>query len=353
MGLGLAITVGGSSDRELSTSAASVEVYERMGETTTYTIRYPIDIADGDLPFLRDSRVGPGSELGIFAEAGKGAACLVKGPVYGQQIRLVHGGAGSYCDLQGADTSIAMDRETRAAQWSDVTDSDAVSTILSRYGYTADVESTKASHAEAKHTLVQRESDLRFVRRLARRNGFQFWITCDGDGKETAHFRRPKVDGQSAHDLKLNLDSPSVEVVELSWDVERPTSVVGAQLDVHEKSDIDGAVAQSPLGAMAARRLSAVAEGTRSVHVAALADDAGDLRRRGEGALCEADFFVRASCRTTVNAVGAVARACTIVNLRGAGKRHSGNYLVAGVRHVFDSIAHRMEIELIRNAWGT
>ena len=42
------------------------------------------------------------------------ADCLVKGPVHGQQIRLLHGGTGSYVDVLGTDTSVTMDREVKA-----------------------------------------------------------------------------------------------------------------------------------------------------------------------------------------------------------------------------------------------
>jgi hypothetical protein len=86
--------------------------------------------------------------------------------------------------------------------------------------------------------------------------------------------------------------------------------------------------------------------------VVAPVDDSGDLHARGEGALIESDWFVRATCQTSVHAMHAIVRANTIVNLRGVGKRHSGKYYVASVRHIIDATAHNMEIELIRNGWG-
>src|SRR5256885_289494 len=89
----------------------------------------------------------------------------------------------------------------------------------------ATVEITeRAGHLELKHTLVQRESDLAFIRRLARRNGYLFWISCDESGVETAHFRRPPLTGNAALDLIINLADPksNVTMLDLSWDVERP-----------------------------------------------------------------------------------------------------------------------------------
>jgi phage protein D len=350
MGLNVAVAVGGTADASLA-QATEIEVHERMGKETTYHIRYEADVSEGDLPLLVDSRLDPGSELAILTPVAGTTYCLVKGPVRGQRVHLQHGGAGSWVELQGADTSIEMDRETKSTVWADVKDSDAVSSIVGKYGYTPDVQTTSAGHYEKKHALAQRDSDLRFVRRLAQRNGFLFWVTCD-EGVETAHFKRPPLDGGAAAKLTINLASPNVQTLDLTWDVERPTSVIGKQVNLNDKGVLDGAVAASPQTTLGQRGLSAIASSTRSVHLWAPADDTGNLQARAEGALIESDWFVRALCQTNVHALGAVVRAHTVVELQGAGSRHSGKYFVAAVRHTIDSTAHKMDLTLIRNGWS-
>lgn len=352
MGLGIAIAVEDVPDEELA-QAASVEVYERMGEATTYKIRYPVDISEGDITMLGESRINAGSNLSVLVPVQETIHCIVKGPVYSQKIHLLHGGEGSWVEVIGADSSIAMDRETKSAIWSDVTDSDAVSGILGNYGYTPDVESTNARHLEAKHTLVQRGTDLRFVKRLARRNGFLFWITCDSTGIETAHFKHPPIDESEDAELIINLESPNLPALDISWDVERPTSVEGLQLDLNSKENLDGGVDQPPQTVLGDAGLIDITGDKRSVHLSAPADDAGDMQSRGEGLLIEADWFIRATCHTSLNQLGGLVRAHTMVNVRGAGTRHSGRYFVAGVRHIIDATKHRMELELLRNGWGS
>jgi len=65
----------------------------------------------------------------------------------------------------------------------------------------------KPSRTRGRQTHVggQRASDLDFVRRLARRNGFLFWVDCDKTGTETAHFRRPNLGGKSVLNLDINI----------------------------------------------------------------------------------------------------------------------------------------------------
>jgi hypothetical protein len=351
MGLGISITVDGSAEAELA-EATLVEVEERMGQATTYRLHYTADIEEGDLPLLVDGRLDAGSEISVLVPTDSGRQCLVKGPVTGQRIHLQHGGAGSTLIAQGADTTITMDREAKSQVWAGLTDSDAVSSILGNYGYVPDVESTTAGHYEDKHTLIQRGTDLYFVQQLARRNGFLFWVTCDEFGVETAHFKRPPLDDVGDAELIINLDSPNVQQLDIQWEVERPTSVEAMQLDLNAKTDIDGSVSATPQSLLGARGLADITGDTRSQFLTAPSDDAGDLVSRSEGALIEADWFIRASCQTNLNALRRLVRAHTVVNLRGAGGRHSGNYFVCAVRHVIDAVSHRMECKLLRNAWG-
>jgi hypothetical protein len=246
-----------------------------------------------------------------------------------------------------------MDREDKVVAWSDLTDSAAVSAIVSQASLVPDVETTPAGHFESKHTLIQRETDLAFVRRLARRNGNLFWVTCDEFGVETAHFKRPPLDGEAACDLVINLTDPrsNVTSLEISWDVERPTKAEAAELDLNNKSDISGSVESSPLTALGGIALADIVSDPRVVRVAAPVDDNGDLHARSEGAVIDASFFLRASGSTTLRALGKVLRAHTLVNLRGVGSRHSGLWFCSAVRHAIDQTEHIMDFELMRNGW--
>ena len=353
MGLGVSIRVDGAPN-ETAASAAFVEVSECVGEPTYYRLEYSFDIGDGDFPLLKESNLGPGSEISVLVPTDDATQCLVKGPVYGQQIKFTHGGSGSTLTVQGGDSLIKMDREDKAVAWSDLTDSAAVSSILSQAGLTPDVESTQAGHFELKHTLIQRETDLSFIRRLARRNGFLFWVSCDDAGLETAHFKRPPLYGQAACDLVINLKDPkpNVTALDISWDVERPTSTDSAELDLNTKSDLTGSVQNSPLSALGGTALSAIATETRVAHVNAPVDDNGDLQARSEGTLIDASFFLRATGSTTRSSLGKILRSHSLVNLRGVGTRHSGLWFCSAVRHSIDAAEHRMDFDLIRNGWA-
>jgi len=354
MGLGISIRLNDAPDETVN-AAAFVEVHECLNQPATYRIEYSFDVADDDFPLLKEEKLGPAAMLSVLAPADRKTECLVKGPVYGQRICFAQGGAGSSLVVLGGDSLIKMDRENKAVAWSDMTDSNAVSAIVSQpqLGFVPDVEDTPASHLESKHTLIQRETDLRFVQRLARRNGNLFWLSSDEFGIETAHFKRPPLDGLASCDLIINLKDPrsTAAGIEISWDVERPTKTTAADLDLNTKSEVDGTVAGAPLTALGGSGLADIVTDSRIAHVRAPIDDTGDLRARSEGALIESSFFLHATGSTTFSALGKVLRAHSLVNLRGVGSRHSGLWFCAAVRHSIDQSEHRMDFDLIRNGW--
>ncbi|MDJ0802848.1 MAG: hypothetical protein QNI97_08245 [Desulfobacterales bacterium] len=351
MGLGVGIAYNDVGD-ELLASADLVEVDQHLHEPSQYRLHYAIDIVDDDIPLTFESKLDPGALISVLVP-GAETACLIKGPVYRQQIGLQHGGEGSSLTLHGGDSRLLMDREAKSAVWADLTDSDAVTAIVGGYGFSPDVETTAAGHYEDKHTLVQRDTDYVFIKRLARRNGFFFWIDCDVTGTEIAHFKRPPLDGEAALELIINLADANIQSLDIEWDVERPTSSEARQVEVSGIADISGDVGASPLTALATDSLQQITGDMRSLFVSAPTDDAGDLTARAEAAVIEAQWFVSAHCATSFAKLGdRVVFPGQIVNLRGAGSRHSGKYLVESVKHRIDEVNHHMAIDLIRNAWG-
>lgn len=329
---------------------SEIEVVERLGESTRFRIRLPVGIAaDGDLPMLSDPRLDPGTEVMILVETRAGRDCLVKGIINAHEAHLENGGDGSHLDVLGADRMVAMGRRNKAAVWPDGRASDAVRSICASYGLTADVEDTPAAFAETRHALVQRDTDLGFVRRLARQNGSLFWITTDMDGVETAHFRRPPLGAEPAAEVALNQGTP-MDPIRIAFDVERPAAARLAQHDLGAKSPITAQLPRQPLAPLASRGLEALHKEAPELHIAAPSDSAADLNARAEGALIEASFFVRAELQVTAAVLGRALRAHTIVTLGGVGKRHGGRYLCAAVTHTIDANAHAMSVELVRNA---
>ncbi|WP_419913166.1 phage late control D family protein [Hoeflea sp.] len=352
--MGLGITIGTGTppipNLELTGSASQVVVEERLGMPTRFSIALPIDIERSDLPALADGSYGPGATIMIAGPGG--LDCMVHGFVHGHRIALVTGGEGSSLEIVGSDMSLKMDRETKIKNWPNPTDGEAVMAILAQNQFIPDANPTPARHLITQNTLMQRASDYAFIRMLAKRNGFIFWVSSTVIGIDTAHFKPPPVSGAASTSLSIKDADSALSRLDISWDIERPTSAEAHGLDVSNKSVLTGVAPQTPLAPLGSMPLSAIASETRKAVPTVAANDTGGLSARAEAALVEDGFFITAKCQTTPEAAGGLVRAHTLVEVDGAGTLHSGNYLVGGVTHRIGPDAHLMDLTLYRNAWG-
>jgi len=354
MGLDILICVDDVPNEQLTQQVSSVEVNESMDQNTTYKLNFMIDVCDGDIAGPVEEDTSPGKMLSIQAKVNDSLVCLVKGPVTQQQAHLQHGGAGSWLHIEGEDTAHTMDHTTNFQLSDSASDSDIVSTIISRNSQMiADVEATPDSmHTEENHSHVQRETDLSLIRSLARRNGFHFWITYSLQGLATGHFRPRNLQGEPAAVLIVNHESNNIDSLQISADPRVPSQTEGKQLDLRTKSEIGGTVTldDTPLGANGLAQVTSA--NPQSMHLAPTVDDSGAMQARSRAALREAQWFVHATCQTSLHRLSNVVRHHTIVEVQGAGSKHSGKYYVTGVKHTIDATSHNMDLELARNAWG-
>lgn len=354
MGLDVLICIDDIPNENLTQKVSSVEVYEKMDLNTTYKLNFAVDVCDGDIAASLEADTAPDKILSVLAKVNDSLVCLVKGPVTTQQAHLNHGGAGSSLHIEGEDTGRSLDHAPAYHVTDSGTDAEIATNIISRSSQMiADVETTPGSvHSEENRSHVQRESDLNLLRSLARRNGFHFWITYTEAGIATGHFRSRSLDGEPANTLIVNQQNNNIDLLRVNADSTRPSRTEGRQLDVRTLSVIGGATTlqDTTLGATGLAAVNGAEQ--QSVHLAPTVSDAGALEARSTGALREAQWFINATCNTSLHRLCNIVRFHTIVQIQGAGSRHSGNYYVTAVKHKIDAAAHTMELELARNAWG-
>ena len=354
MALGCSILPNGRPDPTLA-QPPIVEVTEAVGAATTYSLFYDVGIVDGDIDLLSEDRLGPEAEVAIRVADGDDSAILVRGPVTQQRIYVVTGGDGSQLEVIGGDVTVALAREAKVKVWPSTTDAAAISEIL--VAATIDPSDidlpTSVTHTDTKNALVQREPDLHLVRRLARRNGCWFWVDYDKTtGLAAAHVRRPPVDDAPAVELHIAGDAGNIDDAAIEWDVERVVAADADNRDGFSASDQTGSVDRSPLSPLAGKAFADIVSQPRRARLSMPVDDAGDLITRSEAALIEQGWFVTTTVTARARRLKRVLRAPSVVTLHGAGKRHSGNYLVHRVVHRIDDDDHLMSATLVRNGWN-
>jgi len=354
MGLDILIYVNDIPNDKLTQMVSSVEVNEQMDQNTTYKLIFEVDICDGDIAKSIQDDTSPNEILSVFANVKDELVCLVKGPVTRQKSHLNHGGAGSWMHIEGEDTGHNLDLKPKFRETKTGSDADIATNIIS--GSTQmipDVERTPDStHNENNHSHIQRESDLSLLRTLARRNGFHFWITYSKIGLATGHFKSRSLDGEPEVDLIVNLDNYNIESLEINSDPDRPTTSQGMQLNLRTKKIIDRTVKLEDTVLGDQGLADVTSSDPLSMYLGPSVDDEGAMEARIKGALREAQWFIKATCKTSLHRLGNIVRTHTIVNVDGAGSKHSGKYYVTGVKHNIDAASHIMDLEMERNGWG-
>jgi len=352
---------GSPVDEALYEALSLVEVEENVDLPGAIELSLPVDrTEDGDLTFVSDGRFKPFANLAVVAQVEDGPAhCLFDGYVLSHKVHLETGITASTLKVWGQDAEWLMNLEEKAREWVDLTDADVASSIFGEYEISASSDNSSddsPAHNESGHSLMQRGSDIQFLRRLARANGKICRVTCgERPGERTGMFARPDLDAEPAAILALNDPGVwSVDALDIDWDVTRPTAVKARQA-LFTDDDEDGVGSEpteSGLSLLDERGAADFAGRSMTVLLTAPVDDAGELSLRATAVLREAGWFVRCEGEAEVARAKAILRAGTVVQLDGIGALHSGKYYVWSVRHRIDAEAHRMRFVLVRNAVG-
>jgi len=315
---------------------------------------------DGDLDYPSDPRLGPLTNVAVVVQPeGGDSQCIFDGYVLSHQLHLETATTASMLKVWGQDASWLMNLEEKVKEWVNVTDADVANAIFNDYSFDPDPSNTdddSPAHTEDGHSLMQRASDIQFLRSLARRNGKLCRVTCSATpGQYTGFFAKPDLTADPVVTLNLNdIDAWNVSSLDISWEATRPTRVTGGQA-LFDDDDPDAAsvdVTDSGLPLLDDNDLASFIGKPMTVLLSAPVDDAGEMQMRAESVLQEAGWFVRCEGEADVSRLHAVMRVATVVQIDGIGTMHSGRYLVWSVRHRINRDAHHMRFVLVRNAVG-
>jgi phage protein D len=354
---------GQPADADLATLLVSLDVEESMDMPAAMQLTLPISRdAGGDLTYVSDARFAPLASVAVLASSGAGASsnqCIFDGYVLSHKIHLETGTTNSTIAIWGQDASWLMNMTETVKEWTDVTDADVAGAIFGNYGINPsdqNAQDDSPSHTEDGHSLMQRGSDIQFLRMLARRNGKVCRVACtDTPGQRTGFFAKPALDGDPVATLTVtDPGSPTVRSLDIEWDVSKPSSVIARQALFTDASQ-GGASADtsdSGLAPLADRQLADFVGKPMTVMLAAPVDTLGELTLRAQSVLRDAGWFVRCEGETDVDRLQMVLRAGMLVTLDGVGALHAGKYLVWNVRHQITRAGHTMKFVLTRNAVG-
>ncbi len=262
--------------------------------------------------------------------------------------------------VEGQATSVLMNLQAKTRSWSGKRRSDVVRELAAEYGFIgegADIGDT-SEVLEAVHQSS--ETDARFLRRLAAREEFEFFVDDSG-----FHWRACNQAPAPMRVLTWYSDPGRGEVMSVNVESDLVRRV--GRVDVKGRDPL----AKAPIAASA--NSDTVPRSTLGELVEVVDPETGStsLQQRNatvsahptaaatpEAAKREAEARFRAAERDTVKlslqVVGdPTLRAKTIIEVRGISKALSGKYYVAEAKHVISASGYVVDLKLTRDGLGS
>lgn len=273
------------------------------------------------------------------------------------RVRPVFEPEGAVLEVRAMDYTVLMDREDKTLAWEGKKDSDIAGAILQKYQLKPTVRYTAVVHQAALATIMQRETDMRFLKRLAQRNGFQCYVEA-----ARAFFHNPAELSRAAGPALVFAGGTKEDttLVRFEADVgaQRYAAAGMMQMDPTDKSKI---LKTSPytrklkkLGKKSAGSFIPVRNSKRSSLLVAgnVATGLPEMNALVHGLTESGEWFVRGEGEVLARLYRRILRPRRFVELLGLGAVYSGMYYLTGVHHILTPHSYVQRIRVARNALG-
>jgi phage protein D len=306
--------------------------------------------ADGTWTYLDDDTIRPWMKVAITAGTQDDSQQLILG--YITHIRPDFQPLLDQCQLEiwGMDAGVLMDRDDVLRDWPNKKDSDIAEETFRAYGLDVKVSDTTVVHDEEVSTIIQRETDMQFLQRLAARNGFECFIDATA-----GYFRPTSVDPPAQPVLAIQFgDETNVTRLQLEVNALTSTDVTAYQIDHLSKEVLDATAdpdRQTLLGTTPLRDFLPDGQGPPAAYLGQVATTgAGELAAICQGLHDQAQWFVTGEGELDSSRYGSILKPRMTVVVKGAGRTYSGTYYVTRVTHTLTRDGYTQLFEVKRNA---
>ncbi len=307
-----------------------------------------------DYSLLQSGALAPSTRVIIGVLIGATPEVLIDGIITHQQHAPSADPGSSTLTVTGKDVSIMLDLEEKNEKYENQPDFLIVTQLIAsyaQYGLVPQVTPTTDVPIIVNRIPRQNETDFKFIRRLAERNGFVFYIEPLTFGVNTAFWGRSTRVGLPQPALTLG-PGPAANLKSLHFtqDALAPVNTSGTFVEPITKTAI-------PIPPLPSLRIPPLASTpTPALRTVLLRDSANQ-----NPAQAATNALARATnAPDSVNGTGEidsirygnVLRARKLVGIRGAGLSYDGNYFVKSVTHTFTPGDYKQSFSVSREGTG-
>ncbi|MBE2268498.1 MAG: hypothetical protein IAE80_09740 [Anaerolinea sp.] len=319
----------------------------------TFTTKVKADASGWEI--LDDGMFGRLTKLRLTVNVGANTSKAVyEGYVVDVNAEFSNDPTQTTMNVVAFDPSVLMSLEEKMRSWVDMADSDIASTIFGEYGFTSDVDSSQPTRSEAVMAVMQRGTDIQFLKMLAQRNGYDCYVDVDAaSGQVTGHFHKPRYDETPQGVLSVGLGVESnVESLKVQFNMLRAAQAVANNLDADSNETQPAEVTEIAAPALGGSA-SLPADRPRRVLInGADLSVTGELQSLAQAVTDRSALALKAEGSVNTQSYAGIIRAKHPILVRGVGRAWSGAYLVERVQHIIEGVDYTQSFTLRRNATG-
>lgn len=348
---------GSPASLDLLAAIEQIEVEDHADMADMLRLRIAIGVKKGccDWTVLDDDLFSRLSNVKILVTVGSGPAePLIDSYVIETSADFSNQPGQSVLNVVATDPTVLMNLEEKIRPWPDMADSDIATAIFAdrEYNFVPVVEATGWRRQEVDQRVIQRGTDIRFLRQLARRNGYECYVEMNpSTGVIEGHFHPPRL-GQSPQGvLSVNMGpATNVNSFNARYDMLRPTTAQVTGLDIESQDDQPARVESLALTGLG-KKPALNGDRPRRVLLSRTGlAQTGELQTYAQAVVDRSAWAITTDGELNTVAYGGILRAKRPVNVRGAGRQFSGTYYVEKVTHTFSGEGYTQRFTLRRNA---
>ena len=307
---------------------------------------------DGSWPYLDDANLQVWNRVTVLVLFPQQTQTVFDGYLSHVGCRTNEDADNLTLSMRAVDASYHMNQDEKTRIFRSLHYEDIATQIIAEYSFKPIVAPVPQG-AEAPAQVAQRGTDHAFLRELARRRGYEFYVLGGN-----AYFRPAELSGAPQKLIAVNFgEQTNCTGFEVESDGTATTRAEFAYFDAIEGKAASAKAENSGLPDLGTERLEArrgsvnmpqarrVARGLGIASAAAATEYAsGMLRRHG--------WWVTARGWLNGLKYGAVLRSRKLVAVKGVGPLYNGHYYVKKVQHQITMRSYTMQFELVRNALG-
>lgn len=340
---------------DVADALSSVEVTNRDSGRDGFQMTFTLGRdTPRDYPLLANKYFEPPARVILIVLMGVLPQVLIDGIITNHQIAYSNSPGASTLVVTGEDIGKRLDLEDKNKTFKNQSDSEIVETILRdyrTYGLRAEVTGTDTRRQENAGNTTQQDTDFDFIQKLARRNGFVFYVEpTNVPAITTAHWGSQNDQRPTQPALNMNMGpNTNLESLSFGFDALGPATPELAVLEPRSKRLLPISVP----GQLLAPLVRQPAASLRKSNPRNTANK--DATQAGVQALSltvASSDPVTASGELDALRYGRILRARQLVDVRGVGDSYNGRYYVKEVTHHLKRGEYKQSFSLSRGGHG-